>query len=130
MRNPFDHRFECAQYCRCPPGLTRIGVQAFRCVPWASGVEPMQDPQELRVGDRVRFIALPEEWSRPGYTVHRSSISFMKMLIRRQFPSRVYQIDKYGTPWIAARIRRKGRIEYHTWGILEATGWRLVRRRN
>lgn len=89
----------------------------------------MADPGILRVGDYVRFIALPEEWSRPKYSLPRDSLSFMKILIRRRFPSRVYKIDEYGTPWISARIRRRGRIEHHIWGILESSGWRKVRRR-
>jgi len=86
----------------------------------------MPNPRDLRVGDFVRFTALPDEWSHPGYTLHRDSMSFMRILIRRRFPSRVYEIDEYGTPWIAARIRRRGRVEHHTWGIMETTGWRRV----
>ena len=83
----------------------------------------MPTPNELKVRELVRFFALPEEWNRPGYTLHKDSLWFMKVLIRRRFPSRVAEIDKYGTPWIAARISRKGRVEYHTWAILESTGW-------
>lgn len=85
--------------------------------------------RKLKVGDYVRFTALPDEWNRPGYTLHRDSLLFMKTMIRRRFPSRVYEIDEYGTPWIAARIRRGGRVEHHTWGIFELTGWRRVRHR-
>ena len=29
----------------------------------------MPDPKSLRVGDRVRFVSLPEEWDDPGYVV-------------------------------------------------------------
>jgi hypothetical protein len=29
----------------------------------------MPDPTTLKVGDRIRFIAVPDEWSRKGYTV-------------------------------------------------------------
>lgn len=90
----------------------------------------MPDPQSLKVNDYVLFIGLPAEWSRPDYTLHLECKQFMKAMIRRRFPSRVYEIDEYGTPWIAARIRRKGRIEHHTWGIFESTGWRKVRRRS
>jgi len=89
----------------------------------------MPNPRDLRVGDFVRFTVLPDEWRRPGYTLHRDSLSFMRILIRRRFPSRVYEIDKYGVPWIAARIRRRGRVEHHSWAIMETTGWRHVRRR-
>jgi len=89
----------------------------------------MPDPHDLKVGDLVRFTSLPDEWSRPNYTLPRDTLSFMKILIRRRFPSRVYKIDESGTPWIAARVRRRGRVEHHFWGISETTGWRRVRRR-
>jgi hypothetical protein len=86
----------------------------------------MPDPKRLKVGDRVRFVSLPDEWQDPKYFVHKESVDFMNVMISRSWPSRVYEIDEYGTPWIEARIRRKGRVEYHTWGIFERTGWRLV----
>jgi hypothetical protein len=89
----------------------------------------MPDPRALKVGDRVRFVSLPDEWRAPGFTVQRDDTQFMKTMIRRSWPSRVFRIDEYGTPWIAARIRRKGRVEYHMWGISEKTGWRLVCKR-
>ena len=37
----------------------------------------MPDPKCLKVGDLVRFTALPDEWSRPGFWVHRESVTFM-----------------------------------------------------
>ncbi len=83
----------------------------------------MPDPQSLQVGDLVRFIGIPEEWSQSGYRIQRSSILFMKNLIRRTWPSRVSRIDDTGFPWIEARIRNRGRIEYHSWMITEPTGW-------
>ncbi len=89
----------------------------------------MPDPSQLKVGDLVRFTALPEEWSGSGATVLKESLEFMKVMIRRRWPSRVYEIDEYGTPWIAARIRRRGRRHYHSWGLAESTGWRWVQRR-
>ena len=42
----------------------------------------------------------------------------MESMVARSWPSRVYEVDEFGTPWIAARIRRDGKIEYPTWGIL------------
>jgi hypothetical protein len=92
-------------------------------------VVSMSDPQSLQVNDYVRFTAFPEEWGRPGYVLHAECKQFMKTMVRRRFPSRVYEIDEFGTPWIAARLRRRGRIEHHTWGIFEATGWRKVQRK-
>jgi len=88
----------------------------------------MPDPKSLNVGDRIRFVSLPDEWQAPGYTVLDEDVEFMKTLIARGRPSRVYEIDEYGTPWIAARIHVDGQSEDHYWGIFERTGWRLVRR--
>jgi hypothetical protein len=87
------------------------------------------DPKRLKVGDRVRFIALPDEWARPDFWVHRESVAFMKAMVRRTWPSRIVKIDEFGYPWITARMRVRGRIHFHSWLITESTGWRPVRRR-
>jgi hypothetical protein len=89
----------------------------------------MPDPKTLKVGDRVRFVCLPEEWSRPGIGIHRDSVAFMKAMIRRSYPSRIYKIDKCGLPWIQSRIWKRGRWESHYWSISDSTGWRKVKRR-
>jgi hypothetical protein len=89
----------------------------------------MPDPRTLKVGNLVRFVAIPTEWSQPGYTVHRESVAFMKKMIKRTWPSRVYEIDEYGQPWITARIRERGKLCLHIWAIFESTGWRCVQRR-
>jgi hypothetical protein len=90
----------------------------------------MPDPRSLKVDDRVRFIALPDEWSHPGYTIQPECIVFMKKMIQRSWPSRVYEIDEYGQPWICAWIRERGKLSLHTWAIFESTGWRRVNRRS
>jgi len=90
----------------------------------------MPDPRQLRVGDRVRFVRLPDEWSRPNYWVHDESVEFMMVLIERGRSSRVCKVDEDGYPWIEARVRKSdGAIDYHSWGIYEATGWVRVNRR-
>jgi hypothetical protein len=89
----------------------------------------MPDPKSLKVGDLVYFTAIPDEWSRPGYSVLPESNLFMKAMLRRIRPSRVVEIDEYGRPWIHARLHIRKRYELHTWGIMESTGWRLVKRR-
>lgn len=73
----------------------------------------MPDPHSLKIGDQICFIAIPEEWSQPGYTVHKESIAFLKAMIRRARPSRVARLDAYGQPWIEARIRQRGKLHYH-----------------
>ena len=87
----------------------------------------MPDPSQLNVGDRVRFVSLPEEWSRPGYQVATESVAFMTALIDRRRPCRVARIVD-GFPCIDARIRdSEGDLVYHSWTITESSGWRPVR---
>jgi hypothetical protein len=90
----------------------------------------MPDPKRLKVGDRVRFIALPEEWQIPNRCIPRDSITFMRRMIRRRYPSRVARISDEGYPWIDAQMVQRGKKHYHSWLITESTGWRLVRRRS
>lgn len=89
----------------------------------------MPDPKCLKRGDLVRFVSLPEEWSEKKFSISAESISFMKKMIKRSWPSRVCEIDEFGNPWISARIRERGRCRHHTWAIMESTGWRCVERR-
>jgi hypothetical protein len=86
----------------------------------------MPNPQTLKIGDRVRFISIPEEWNQPGYGIHRESISFMKRMIKRTSPLRVTVIDEFGTPWVSAITIERGKRNYHRWAITEETGWRMV----
>jgi hypothetical protein len=85
------------------------------------------DPRKLKVGDRVRFVAMADEWSQPNYKLPRADREFMKAMIKRQFPSRIDHIDEFGFPWIIARL--KGGRDLHMWGIMESTGWRRVKKR-
>jgi hypothetical protein len=90
----------------------------------------MPDPRTLRVGQRVRFVAFPDEWRARGWSVPTGSKALMRTLITRGRPCRVAHIDEDGYPWIDARTRRAGgRLVYHRWRIAEATGWVRVRRR-
>jgi hypothetical protein len=45
----------------------------------------MPDPKSLKVGDRVRFVSIPTEWSAPGYVVPREDMTFMKRMIKRRW---------------------------------------------
>jgi hypothetical protein len=89
----------------------------------------MPDPKLLEVGDRVRFVSLPEEWKDPGCSVQEEDKEFMKLMVKRTWPSRVCEIDEYGHPWIAARIRVHDQYELHTWAIIETMGWKKVQTR-
>ena len=89
----------------------------------------MPDPKELKVGGKVKFFSLPEEWQEDGFYVHEESVDFMKAMIRRKGPSRICQVDQYGYPWIEARIRENGKLVCHSWAIMEHSGWRRVKMR-
>jgi len=89
----------------------------------------MPDPLLLKVGDFVRFVRIPDEWSQSGHHVPRETMAFMKKMIRRSWPSRISQLDDSGYPWVEARIRERGKLMHHIWLITESTGWRRVRRR-
>ncbi len=91
----------------------------------------MPDPQKLKIGDRVRFVSMPEEWDEPGYVIHKETVDFMKIMIRRTWPSRVRELDENGTPWIYARVRdNDGTYQWNSYGIFEQTGWRRVVKRS
>ena len=89
----------------------------------------MPDPKTLKVGDKVVFTSLPEEWEDPGYRVDPDDVAFMEHLIRRGRPSRVCMVCEHGHPWIEARIKERGRLVHHSWAIAEKTGWRKVKAR-
>jgi hypothetical protein len=89
----------------------------------------MPDPKTLNVGDKIRFTGVPDEWSDPKYKVSKESKLFLRYMITRKYPSRVYEIDENGHPWIVARIKIKGIFKHHAWAIMETTGWRKVEKR-
>jgi hypothetical protein len=86
----------------------------------------MPDPTQLKIGDRIRFISLPDEWSDPQRSLHRDSLVFMKRMIKRRYSSRVFKIDHCGYPWIKAKLRERSTVVHHYWCISESTGWRKV----
>ena len=89
----------------------------------------MLDPRTLKVGDKIRFISMPDEWAELECHIPRESRRLMEHMLLRRFPSRVCQIDEHGWAGIAVRLRIDGKIEHHSWAIREKTGWRKVRRR-
>jgi hypothetical protein len=71
--------------------------------------------KRLKVGDRVRIVHMPNEFSQAGYFVHRHTLRAYRTLIARNRPLRVSEIDGWRMPWVRFQLRRKdGRIEYHS----------------
>ena len=65
----------------------------------------------------------------PGGGLHAETRDLYLRLIARGRPSRVFQIDEYGLPWIRCRFRRKnGKWENH-WLAINDDSWVLVRGR-
>jgi hypothetical protein len=85
--------------------------------------------QELRVGDRIRFVGMPPEWDAPGFYVPECTRRLVRRLIARRRPLRVYEVGEWGSPWVRCQFRlRSGRWEYH-WLAIREGGWVRVKRR-
>jgi hypothetical protein len=87
-------------------------------------------PSDLRVGDRIRIIAIPGEGV-PGYYMHRDTKRVFKKLVARGRSVRIAWIDEYGSPWYACRFRMKnGRWDVHHLAVLDGeTNWVMVKPR-
>ena len=83
--------------------------------------------EDLRVGDRIRFFAMPTGFSRDN--CHEETLEAYRTLIARRRPVRVYELDALMMPWIRFRVRLPdGRWEHH--GLLiNHDGWVRVRPR-
>jgi hypothetical protein len=85
--------------------------------------------QELRVGDRIRLVAEPPEWQRPGYQLPSCTRRLWLLLIARRRSLRVCEVDEWGAPWVRCRFRKRGGgWEHHYLAIVEA-GWVRVKPR-
>ena len=91
----------------------------------------MSEPwQKLRVGDRIRLVAIPPEWDQLGYYVHAELLQIYHRLIARGRSLRIVELDDWGAPWVRFRFRKSsGGWEHHFLSITEG-GWVLVRTRS
>ena len=79
--------------------------------------------QYLRVGDWVHIVRMPSGRLLP------ETVRVYRRLLRRGTPSRVFQIDEYGHPWIYCRFRRKdGTFDIHWLAINDDSWERAVKR--
>lgn len=74
-----------------------------------------EDWRELRVGDRIRIVRMPSAAALDGYALPRDTRRLYRMLIARNRPLRVYEIDgRWKLPWVRCKFHTKsGRWEYH-----------------
>jgi hypothetical protein len=85
--------------------------------------------KRLKIGDRVRLVHLPTEFSQPGYHLHRDTLRVYKRLVALRKTLTVNEIDSYRLPWVQFRLRREdGGYEHHFLAI-NHDGLVLVRRR-
>ena len=83
----------------------------------------------LRVGDRVRIVRMPNDFSRPDYYVHATTRRVYRLLIARGRPLRVFKVDESGLPWVQCRFRRRnGSWEHHSLAINDDSWVRVATR--
>jgi len=69
--------------------------------------------QQLKVGDRIRIVRLPSEFSRPDYQVHDDTIALYRHLIDEGCVLVVDEIDDKGRPRIEYEWNKPAGVEYH-----------------
>jgi hypothetical protein len=85
--------------------------------------------RELSVGDRVRIVRMPDEFSQEGYFVHEEERLAYEFLIRERRVLKVKRIDEWGHPWVEFRCRSAdGVMVYHELA-LNHSGLRRVQNR-
>src|SRR5437763_16962149 len=66
------------------------------------------------LGDRIRLVAEPPEWQRPGYHLPSCTRRLWLLLIARRRSLRVCEVDEWGAPWLCCRFRKRdGGWEHH-----------------
>ena len=94
-----------------------------------SGKFDRQSWRSLRVGERVRLLGMPPEFSQPGYYLHSDTRRVYRLLVKRGRSLRVRRIDEYGAPWAECRFRkRNGSVDRH-WLAFTHDGWIKVQRK-
>lgn len=76
----------------------------------------------LRVGDRIRFLDMPSEFSKPGYHVAQETKTVYQKIIESRRTVRVFQIDEHGAPWVSRGFRERDGMHRHTLRI-DHDGW-------
>ena len=83
--------------------------------------------RKLQVGDRIRFVAMPTEFSRAN--CHEDTVKAYRTLISLGRAVRVCKLDEWSVPWIRFRLRLPdGRWEHHRL-LINHDGWVRVRPR-
>lgn len=82
--------------------------------------------QTLRVGDKIRFVAMPTGFSLEN--CHRTTLAAYRYLIKNRRAVEVYKLDQLEMPWISYRRRwRNGKL--HEYLLINHDGWVKVKKR-
>jgi hypothetical protein len=86
-----------------------------------------EDWRTLRVGDRIRFVAMPTGMG--THNCHQDTLDAYQTLNERRRRVRIYRLDEWNMPWIRFRIRRPDGVWAHHGLLINHDGWVRVRSR-
>ncbi|MBU0618244.1 MAG: hypothetical protein KKI02_11040 [Planctomycetes bacterium] len=94
----------------------------------------MPDPTTLKVGDRIRILAVPEgdlrqheRGIREGAEDAGCTADTIERIIRQDPIVTISRIDEYGSPWFYYELRcEDGTVEQHTLAIVDEKSWERV----
>jgi hypothetical protein len=92
----------------------------------AMRTNPMPDPKTLKVGDKVRVIAVPasdlREYERSGYGA--DVIKVLKWMVGKTF--KIVTVDEYH-PWIDYEMPvENGKVQEGIMALMDADSWERV----
>jgi len=70
-----------------------------------------QDLSSLRVGDRIRILAIPGQ-DVAGYYLHEDTRALYEILVAERTVLQIYEIDEQGSPWVRCPGRTSPCDEY------------------
>jgi hypothetical protein len=92
----------------------------------------MPDRSELRVGDRIRLLAVPvrdlaqrERELATGAQMPGWTADTIERIIASHPIVTIDRIDKYGAPWFDVELDGADGVEHHSLTILDDDSWEL-----
>ena len=90
----------------------------------------MPDRTKLRVGDRIRLLAVPAadlaqraRELRGGLDDAGSTADTIERILVEQPIVTISTIDEYGSPWFEVELAQDGETEYHSITIMDDDSW-------
>jgi hypothetical protein len=82
-----------------------------------------EDLSSLRVGDRIRILAIPGK-DVAGYCLLEDTRDLFERLVTGRIVLKIYEIDEWGRPWVRCRSGNSACDEYLA--IDDYDTWELV----